>query len=68
MKYWEIIAVNLGKAGWTWGCVEIMDCIGREWVVDAYRDSKARFVVRCRDKLTAFLELERECRHSISKR
>jgi hypothetical protein len=21
MKYWEIIADNLSKAGWSWGCV-----------------------------------------------
>ena len=21
VKYWEIIADKLGKAGWTWGCV-----------------------------------------------
>jgi hypothetical protein len=21
MKYWEIIADNLSKAGWTWGCI-----------------------------------------------
>jgi hypothetical protein len=21
MNYWEIIADNLSKAGWTWGCV-----------------------------------------------
>jgi hypothetical protein len=21
MKYWEIIANNLSKAGWSWGCV-----------------------------------------------
>jgi hypothetical protein len=24
MKYWEIIADNLSKAGWTWGCVAFM--------------------------------------------
>jgi hypothetical protein len=22
MKYWEIIADNLSKAGWSWGCVK----------------------------------------------
>jgi hypothetical protein len=22
MKYWEIIADNLSKAGWSWGCVQ----------------------------------------------
>ena len=26
MKYWEIIADNLSKAGWSWGCVSIRGC------------------------------------------
>ena len=25
MKYWEIIADNLSKAGWSWGCVATVD-------------------------------------------
>ena len=25
MKYWEIIADNLKKAGWSWGCVSAID-------------------------------------------
>jgi hypothetical protein len=25
MKYWEIIADNLSKAGWSWGCVSAVD-------------------------------------------
>jgi len=25
-KYWEIIADNLSKAGWSWGSVSILDC------------------------------------------
>jgi hypothetical protein len=25
MKYWEIIANNLSKAGWSWGCVSAID-------------------------------------------
>ena len=46
MKYWEIIAYNLGKAGRSWGCVSALDCEGRTiWIVDAHRDGK-RFVVR----------------------
>jgi hypothetical protein len=24
-RYWEIIADNLSKAGWTWGCVAAID-------------------------------------------
>jgi hypothetical protein len=25
MKYWEIIADNLSKTGWSWGCVSAVD-------------------------------------------
>jgi hypothetical protein len=24
MKYWEVIADNLSKAGWSWGCVSAL--------------------------------------------
>jgi hypothetical protein len=37
-KYWEIIADNLSKAGWSWGCVSAVDSNGRTiWIVDAHR-------------------------------
>jgi len=29
MKEWEIIADNLSKAGWSWGCVSALDANGR---------------------------------------
>jgi len=29
MKYWEIIADNLSKAGWSWGWVTAVDSEGR---------------------------------------
>jgi hypothetical protein len=58
MKYWEIIADNLKKAGWSWGCVSAIDSQGRTiWIADAHRGGK-RFVVRADEKLTAFVELE----------
>jgi hypothetical protein len=39
MKYWEIIADNLSKAGWSWGCVSAIDSSGRTiWIADAHRD------------------------------
>jgi hypothetical protein len=61
MKPWEIIADNLSKAGWSWGCVSAIDSNGRTiWIVDAHRDDGKRFVVRADEKLTAFIELERE--------
>jgi hypothetical protein len=42
MKYWEIIADNLSKAGWSWGCVSALDREGQKlWIVDASRRRKA---------------------------
>ncbi len=58
-RYWEIIADNLSKAGWTWGCVATVDREGRTiFVADAHRDDGRRFVVHADEKLTAFIELE----------
>jgi hypothetical protein len=38
MKYWEIIADDLSKAGWSWAGVATVDHKGREiWVVAAER-------------------------------
>jgi hypothetical protein len=52
VKYWEIIADNLSKAGWSWGCVATVDSRGRTiFVADAHRDDGKRFVVRSDDKL-----------------
>jgi hypothetical protein len=60
VKYWEIIADNLKKRGWSWGCVSAVDSQGRTiWIADAHRSDGKRFVVRADEKLTAFLELER---------
>jgi hypothetical protein len=59
MKYSEIIADNLSKAGWSWGCVSTVDCEGRTiWIADAHRDDGKRLVARADEKLTAFFELE----------
>jgi len=59
MKYWEIIADNLSRSGWSWGCVATVDSNGRTiFVADAHRDDGKRFVVRANEKLTAFMELE----------
>ena len=41
MKYWEIIADNLSKAGWSWGCVSAIDSNGRTiWIADAHREKE----------------------------
>jgi hypothetical protein len=60
VKYWETIADNLSKAGWTWGCLSQIDSNGRElFTADAPRSDGHRFIVQSDEKLTAFLELER---------
>jgi hypothetical protein len=59
VKYWEIIADNLSKAGWSWGCVSAVDSFWRRiFVAHAHRGDSRRFVVRADEKLTAFVELE----------
>jgi hypothetical protein len=58
-RYWEIIAYNLKKRGWSLGYVSAGDSEGRTiWIVDAHRDDGNRFVVHAEERLTAFLELE----------
>jgi hypothetical protein len=47
LNYWEIIADNLSKAGWSWGCVSTVHFDGRTiWVADAHRSDGKRFVAR----------------------
>ena len=59
MKYWEIIADDLSKAGWSWGCISVVDSRGRTiGIADAYGDDGKRFIVNADEKLAAFLELE----------
>src|SRR5436190_8802697 len=64
MKSWEIIADNLTKAGFSWGCVATADAGGRTiWIVDAHREGQ-RFIVHADEKLTAFLEAESAIRRA----
>jgi hypothetical protein len=59
VKYWEIIADNLSKAGWSLGWVSALDSQGRTiWIVDAHGYGM-RFIVRADEMLTAFVELQR---------
>ena len=59
MKYWEIIADNLHKAGWSLGWVSAVDLEARTiWIVDAHGYGK-RFIVRTDEILTALVELQR---------
>jgi hypothetical protein len=61
MKYWEIIADNLKKAGWSLGWISALDRQWRLiWIVDAHRGDGKRFIVRADEKLSAFVELERQ--------
>ena len=56
MKYWEIIADNLSKAGWSLGYVSAVNREARTiWIVDANRDDGKRLVVHADERLTAFL-------------
>jgi hypothetical protein len=65
---WEIIADNLSKAGWSWGCVSALDSEWRTiWIVDAHCDDGKRFVVDADEKLTAFLELQLAIRDKESR-
>jgi hypothetical protein len=53
MKYWEVIAENLKKAGWSLGYVSTLDASGRTiWIVDVHRDNGKRLVARSDEKLT----------------
>ena len=46
MKYWEIIADNLKKRGWSLGYVSAIDSNGRTiWIADAHCSDGKRFVV-----------------------
>jgi hypothetical protein len=46
VKYWEIIADNLKKAGWSLGWVSAVDSQGRTiWIADAHRGDGTAF--RC---------------------
>jgi hypothetical protein len=57
----EAAADNLSKANWSLGWVAAVDPQGRTiWIVDAHRDDGRRFIVHSDEKLSAFVEVERE--------
>jgi hypothetical protein len=59
VKYWEIIADNLKKRGWSLGYALAVDSEGRTvWIADAHCGDGKRFIVRADQKLTAFMELQ----------
>jgi hypothetical protein len=58
MKYWEIIADNLSKAGWSLDYVSAVDSEGHTiWIADAHPGDGERLVLRA-DERAAFLELK----------
>jgi hypothetical protein len=58
---WKVIADRLSKAGWSLGWVSAVDAEGRTiWTVDAQRGDGRRFIVHADEKLSAFVELERQ--------
>ena len=67
MKNWKIAADNLSKAGWSWDCSSETDANGRVlYTTDAFSKDGKRFTVLAEDRLTAFLELERQAIHDWS--
>ena len=58
MKYWEIMADNLSKTGWSWGYRSVVTRDGWHWIVDAHRGDGRRYIVQSDEVLSAFLELE----------
>jgi hypothetical protein len=59
MNEWEMIADNLHKAGWSWGCVTAVDREGRTiWIADAHRDDGSVSFCQRNEKLAAFIQLE----------
>jgi hypothetical protein len=65
MKNWEVIADNLSKAGWSWGCVSAVDSNLRTiWIADAHLGDGKRFIVHADEILTAFWELEAAIREN----
>ena len=52
---------RLSKAGWTLGWVSAVDSERRTiWIVDAHRGDGRRFIVHANERLSAFVELERQ--------
>jgi hypothetical protein len=56
MKYWEQIADNLGKAGFSWDCSSEFDSTGRViFTADAYARDGRRFTVLADERVHRIL-------------
>ncbi len=61
MEHWQIIAAKFSVRGLSWGCSSETDTKGRVLhTADAFSKDGKRFTVLAADKLSAFLELERQ--------
>jgi hypothetical protein len=60
VKYWEIIAQGFSAAGWSWGCVSMINSNGQTSLFRCTTRRWKRFIVAANEKLSAFAELERE--------
>ena len=59
MNYWETIADNLSKVGWSLGWVSAIDSNGGTiWIADPHPDDGKRFLVHADEILTGFLQLD----------
>jgi len=59
VKYCEIIADNLSKAGWSWTCAQPwIPMVEQSSLLTRTRDDGKRFVVRADEELAAFVELQ----------
>jgi hypothetical protein len=58
MNYWEIMADNLSKAGWSWDYFSANTRDHWRWIVYAHCDDGRRFIVHSDKLLSAFLDLE----------
>jgi hypothetical protein len=56
VKYWEIIADNLSKAGWSWDCVAGVDSCGR---------TNLLLAMRWRWKLAAPVKMKNDCAQTV---
>jgi hypothetical protein len=66
MKYWQLIAEELSRVGYSWGCSSEVDSTGRVlFTADAYSRDGRRFAVLASERLTAFLELHAAINHQI---
>jgi hypothetical protein len=69
VKYWQIIADNLNKAGWSWGLrLSAGSRRGEQSGLPTHIAATERvLLLQADEKLTAFLELERAvCIHLIT--